>query len=112
MKLTTLCIVLSGLFLINFLVPAHGAQQRQYDVSSVSYNDDTKMIVLKYNRFTGETWILAGKGYDTIPEDKAIPESLYKIDIIAIKKGWYATRIDTNTGRTWTVNQGKWKEVR
>jgi hypothetical protein len=113
MKLTTLCIVLSGLFLISFSANAYCSDKNQpYDIISFSYNAETKFSVLKYNRFTGETWVLGKKGYETIQEEKAIPESLYKIEIAGITKGWYATRLDTKTGRIWRVDNGKWVEFR
>jgi hypothetical protein len=76
-----------------------------------SYNKASEYIILKYNKESGEAWLKGEKGYESLPENQKIPESVYQIKITDFNQGWLAIRIDTRTGRTWTLKEGKWFEL-
>lgn len=97
-----------GLILISIPLYALADEDQPYNISVVSYRNESKIIVLKYNRYTGTAWILGTNGFQEVPENEAIPFSEYQIEITAILEGWYATRIDMRTGKTWTVDDGQW----
>lgn len=82
-----------------------------FEVILSSYNKGTEYIIMKYNRETGETWIRGNDGFESLPENQKIPESLYQITITDYNSGWLATRIDTRSGKTWTLRAGKWFEL-
>jgi len=87
-------------------------EEGPYKVSVASYKDATKYIVLKHNTVTGESWVFGKQGLEKLPEQEAVPASNYAVEIVPLLQGWFATRIDTLSGRTWSIKKGRWGEYK
>jgi hypothetical protein len=76
-----------------------------------TYKNNTKSVVLKYNKITGRSWLLNKDKFEKIPEKKSIPRSNYTIVVMPVKNGWFATRIDTKSGKTWRLKNRMWVKM-
>lgn len=83
-----------------------------FEFSTCSYDNNAKVIVLKLNKITGETWIFNKQSFEAISENRALPSSNYKVMIKPLKQGWFAMRLDTMSGKTWKLRKGLWVEYK
>jgi len=66
---------------------------------------------IRWNRTTGQAYLLRNQAWQPIPEtdrDKPLPEGTYEVQFISLQNDWGAIRINTETGESWTMSEGKW----
>jgi hypothetical protein len=87
------------------------SENTPYDICVLSYNNDNKLVILKYHSITGQSWLYSKQGFKSLPEKSTPPVSNYKVKISSLnQKNWFATRIDTKSGKTWKLQKGMWVE--
>lgn len=75
------------------------------------YTAKGKWKLIRYNRFSGESWISADNSWQPLNEELAPVISSYEVQLLRANgdvKGYVAARIDQNTGDTWWLNDDTW----
>lgn len=75
------------------------------------YTARGKWKLIRYNRFSGESWISADNSWQALGEEQAPAISSYEVQLLRANgdvKGYVAARIDQNTGDTWWLNDDTW----
>ncbi|RRD00367.1 hypothetical protein [Amphritea balenae] len=75
------------------------------------YTAKGKWKLIRYNRFTGESWISADNSWQPLDEEFTPQLSSYEVQLLRANgdvKGYVAARIDQNTGDTWWLNNDTW----
>lgn len=75
------------------------------------YTARGKWKLIRYNRFSGESWISADNNWQPLNEEQAPEISSYEVQLLRANgdvKGYVAARIDQNTGDTWWLNSDTW----
>jgi len=75
------------------------------------YTAKGKWKLIRYNRFSGESWISADNSWQALDEEQAPAISSYEVQLLRANgdvKGYVAARIDQNTGDTWWLNDDTW----
>lgn len=75
------------------------------------YTAKGQWVMIRYNRFSGESWISAANDWQALDEEQAPPISSYDIQLLPANndvKGYVAARIDHNSGNSWWLNQNTW----
>lgn len=104
--------LLLAVFLFALPAVAVWAGDGKYDISVLSYEDGAKYIFIKYNIETGESWVQGEEGLQKIPEAGNVPFSLYKVQLVAVQDGFFASRLDMKSGRVWTITNAEWRELK
>jgi regulator of replication initiation timing len=78
------------------------------------YTRSGQWILIRYDRFTGTSW-LADKGEWIELGEAAVPEgSVYEVVLERADndaKGFVAARLDRNSGQTWWLKQNSWQQL-
>ena len=67
--------------------------------------------MIRYNRFSGESWVSAANNWQPLEEEQVPMISSYDIQLLPANsdvKGYVAARIDHNSGDSWWLNQNTW----
>ncbi|WP_417221836.1 hypothetical protein [Amphritea sp.] len=75
------------------------------------YTAKGQWVMIRYNRFSGESWISAANSWQPLEEADAPAISSYDVQLLRANgdvKGYVAARIDHNTGESWWLNQTTW----
>ncbi|RTE64282.1 hypothetical protein EH243_18195 [Amphritea opalescens] len=75
------------------------------------YTAKGQWVMIRYNRFSGESWISAANNWQPLAEEGSPSISSYDVQLIRANgdvKGYVAARIDHNTGESWWLNQTTW----
>lgn len=75
------------------------------------YTAKGQWVMIRYNRFSGESWISAANSWQPLDEAQTPAISSYDIQLLRANsdvKGYVAARIDHNTGESWWLNQNTW----
>ncbi|WP_428035525.1 hypothetical protein [Amphritea sp.] len=75
------------------------------------YTAKGQWVMIRFNRFSGESWISAANRWQPLEEELAPPISSYDIQLLQANgdvKGYVAARIDHNSGDSWWLNQTTW----
>jgi len=75
------------------------------------YTAKGKWKLIRYNRFSGESWISAESNWQPLAEETVPAISSYEIQLLPASrdlKGYVAARIDQNSGDTWWLNDDTW----
>lgn len=111
MKTWLSVVLLINCLLIQLPSPLLANENTPYDICVLSYNNDAKLVILKYNNVTGQSWLYGKQGFKSLPENNKLPVSNYKVQISSLNQNkWFATRIDTRSGKTWKLQKGMWIE--
>ncbi len=66
---------------------------------------------VKYDRFTGRTWMAVKGKWAQIDEKDDLPKSFYKIIMLPLRGDFEAVRMDTHSGKSWRLQGGKWEAM-
>lgn len=75
------------------------------------YTAKGQWVMIRYNRFSGESWISAANSWQPLAEMETPAISSYDVQLLRANgdvKGYVAARIDHNTGESWWLNQTTW----
>jgi hypothetical protein len=75
------------------------------------YTAKGQWVMIRYNRFSGESWISAANSWQPLAEEQSPSISSYDVQLLRANgdvKGYVAARIDHNTGESWWLNQTTW----
>jgi hypothetical protein len=75
------------------------------------YTAKGQWVMIRFNRFSGESWISAANSWQPLEEEQSPPISSYDIQLLQANgdvKGYVAARIDHNSGDSWWLNQTTW----
>jgi hypothetical protein len=78
--------------------------------------DDTgtvQWILIRYDRFSGESWLADQGGWQPLLESGPLESSDYEIQLTRADndiKGFVAARLDRRTGKAWWLNQKTWQQ--
>jgi len=76
-----------------------------------SYTASKQWVLIRFDRYTGETWLADNSGWNALNEVDSLQISQYDVHLIRAdqdKKGFVASRIDQRTGDTWWLNKNQW----
>lgn len=76
-----------------------------------SYTASKQWVLIRFDRYTGETWLADNRGWNALGEQSELSISQYDVHLIRAdqdKKGYVASRIDQRTGDTWWLNKKQW----
>jgi len=76
-----------------------------------SYTASKQWVLIRFDRYTGETWLADNSGWNALAETGDLEVSQYDVHLIRAdqdKKGFVASRIDQRTGDTWWLNKNQW----
>lgn len=76
-----------------------------------SYTASKQWVLIRFDRYTGETWLADNSGWNLLSETGELSISQYDVHLIRAdqdKKGYVASRIDQRTGDTWWLNKRQW----
>ena len=82
----------------------------KFDIEMVATSEEGKTRHVRYNIYTGETWLSSNTKWVKIKEAEEIPESKYKVTIVSTGKSWRTLRLDMISGKTWKNSGGSWIE--
>ena len=106
---------INKIFVVLLLVVLSACSENEkpnsFSVVMISKSQSNNWNAIKYNKFTGESWLAKAGSWKKIIDSKSIDDSVYKIEMVAIAKNWGAIRIDVNNGRSWRVLKGEWKSM-
>ena len=75
------------------------------------YTAKGQWVLIRYNRFSGESWISANGSWQALTEEQSPSISSYEVQLLRANgdvKGYVAARIDQNTGDSWWLNRDTW----
>lgn len=75
------------------------------------YSAKGEWKLIRYNRFSGESWISTANSWEPLTEELTPSISSYEVQLLPAKgdvKGYVAARVDQNSGDTWWLNQKTW----
>lgn len=78
---------------------------------ATAYTAKGQWILIRYNRFSGESWISGNGNWQPLLEEQSPAISSYEIQLLRANgdvKGYVAARIDQNTGDSWWLNRDTW----
>lgn len=76
-----------------------------------AYTARGQWVLIRYNRFSGESWISANGNWQPLAEEQSPAISAYEIQLLPANgdvKGYVAARIDQNSGDSWWLNRDTW----
>ncbi len=75
------------------------------------YTAKGQWVLIRYNRFSGESWISAAATWEPLSEELTPSISSYEVQLLPANgdvKGYVAARVDQNSGETWWLNRKAW----
>jgi len=78
------------------------------------YTQAGQWILIRYDRFTGESWLADQGQWLQLQEAGEQPASIYEITLQRAdndSKGFVAARLDRQTGQTWWLKQNSWQRL-
>ena len=75
------------------------------------YTAKGQWVLIRYNRFSGESWISADNSWQPLDEEFTPSISSYEVQLLRANgdvKGYVAARIDQNNGDAWWLNRNMW----
>jgi hypothetical protein len=77
-----------------------------------SYTAKGQWVLIRYDRFTGETWLADQNRWNALGEAGSLPRSVYEVQIQRADKdikGYVAARVDKRSGQTWWLREETWQ---
>jgi len=97
-----------SIVLICLLSPLNIFAKEVFDLRLIRYGPD-KTTIVKFNKETGESWIIGIDKALKIKDSKKIPSSLYEVYLTEVPpKQWQAFRIDKVSGKFWMLVKSEW----
>ncbi len=78
------------------------------------YTQAGQWILIRYDRFSGESWLADQGQWLPLQEVGEQPASVYEISLERAdsdSKGFVAARLDRQTGQTWWLKQNSWQRL-
>jgi hypothetical protein len=75
------------------------------------YTAKEQWILIRYDRFTGESWLADNGRWNLLNESEEVLPSVFTIQLLRADKdvkGYVAARIDQATGQFWWLKQDTW----
>jgi len=82
-----------------------------YRISS-TYTDAGKWVLIRYDRFSGQSWFADQGQWNELEDVEQLPPSEYEVVLLRADKdvkGYVATRLDRQSGQTWWLKQNSWQ---
>ncbi|WP_027857641.1 hypothetical protein [Marinobacterium jannaschii] len=79
---------------------------------SSTYTDAGKWVLIRYDRFTGQSWFADQGQWIDLEDMEQLPPSDYEVVLLRADKdvkGYVATRLDRQSGLTWWLKQNSWQ---
>lgn len=86
-------------------------QDGSYRFSSC-YTASGQWILIRYDRYTGESWLADGGAWMALDDGGALEGSIYEIRLERADKdvkGFVAARLNRQTGQVWWLKQNSWQ---
>ncbi|MBV0933572.1 hypothetical protein [Marinobacterium weihaiense] len=80
---------------------------------TTTYTRDGAWILLKYDRFSGATWLADAGSWRLLGDVDYLEPSTYRVLLHRADKdtkGYVAVRMDEQTGQSWWLNDNRWQE--
>ncbi|UTW13592.1 hypothetical protein [Marinobacterium rhizophilum] len=82
---------------------------------AADYTDGGQWVLIRYDRFTGESWLADQGSWQPLLESGALESSDYEIQLSGARadkdiKGYVAARLDRRTGDSWWLKQNTWQK--
>jgi hypothetical protein len=77
-----------------------------------SYTAKGQWVLIRYDRYTGETWLADQNRWNALNEAGVLPRSVYEVQIQRADKdikGYVAARVDKRSGQTWWLREETWQ---
>ncbi len=75
------------------------------------YTAKGQWVLIRYNRFTGESWLADQGSWNPINENEVISPSVFEIQLLRADKdikGFATARIDQRSGQVWWLSENSW----
>jgi len=75
------------------------------------YTAKGQWVLIRYNRFTGESWLADQGNWNSINENEVISPSVFEIQLLRADKdikGFATARIDQRSGQVWWLSENSW----
>lgn len=76
------------------------------------YTSSGQWILIRYDRYTGESWLADGGVWMALGDGGALNGSIYDVKLERADKdvkGFVAARLDRQTGQVWWLKQNSWQ---
>lgn len=76
------------------------------------YTASGQWILIRYDRYTGESWLADGGVWMALDDAGALNGSIYEVKLERADKdvkGFVAARLDRQTGQVWWLKQNSWQ---
>jgi len=76
------------------------------------YTASGQWILIRYDRYTGESWLADGGIWMALDDGGALNGSIYEVKLERADKdvkGFVAARLDRQTGQVWWLKQNSWQ---
>ncbi|MFC6672560.1 hypothetical protein [Marinobacterium aestuariivivens] len=78
-----------------------------------TYTATGEWILIRFDRFSGETWLADQGGWKPLIDIESTPSSEYDVVLERAEKdvkGYAAARLDKRSGETWWLNKDSWQK--
>lgn len=78
------------------------------------YTRTGQWILIRYDRFTGNSWLADKGAWIELGEAGGLDNSVYEVVLERADndaKGFVAARLDRNSGQTWWLKQNSWQQL-
>lgn len=97
-----------SIVLICLLSPLNIFADEIFNLRLIRYGPD-KTALVKFNKETGESWIVGIDKDLKIKDSRQIPSSIYDVYLTEVPpKQWQAFRLDKVSGKLWRLVKDKW----
>lgn len=89
----------------------NSVEEGPYKVTS-AYTAKGQWVLIRYNRFTGQSWLADQGQWNLLEENGATGRSDYEVVVLRADndvKGYVAARLDTVNGDAWWLRQDIWQ---
>jgi hypothetical protein len=80
---------------------------------AADYTGTGKWILIRYDRFSGESWLADQGAWQPLQDDASLEHSDYEVQLTRADKdikGYVAARLDRRNGDTWWLAEDTWKK--
>ncbi|GGO87489.1 hypothetical protein GCM10011348_40800 [Marinobacterium nitratireducens] len=80
---------------------------------AADYTRSGQWVLIRYDRFSGESWLADQGSWQSLQDPVAVPASDYEVVLERADndiKGYVAARLDRRSGETWWLKQDTWQK--